>query len=131
MQKHCNRCWTLHKTFTIATERLYLHKTCATDVPEELQVACATHNEEFRKIRSLEFVKKCLTDYRYVKDNALAGRFGEIAQYRFQYCNLVNLQQMLHYVINVSDFDQRNMLEKSVTNIIFVRYNLRTQCKFN
>ena len=26
--KHCNRCQTLHKTFAIAIERLYLQKTC-------------------------------------------------------------------------------------------------------
>ena len=47
----------------MAIERLYLHKTCTTDVPEELQVAYITYYEGFRKINSLEFVKKYLTDY--------------------------------------------------------------------
>ena len=49
-------------------------------------------------------MKKHLTDYQSVKDNALAGRFGKTAQSRFQYYNLVNLQQMLHHVINMRDF---------------------------
>ena len=63
-------CQILHKAFAIAIERLYLHKTCTTDVPKELLVACVTHYEGFGKIRSLEFVKKYLTDYQSVKDNA-------------------------------------------------------------
>ena len=103
--KHCNRCETLHKTFAIAMERLYLHKTCTTDVPEELHVACVTHCEEFDNIRSLEFVRKYLTDYQSVKDNALAGKFDKTAQSHCQCCNLVNLQQILDYVINISDSD--------------------------
>ena len=71
------------------------------------RAVCVIHYEEFGKIRSLEFVKKHLTDYQSVKHNVLAGKFGKTAQSRFQYCNLVNLKQMLHYVINqsISDFD--------------------------
>ena len=91
----------------IGIERLYLHKTCTTHAPEELQVAYVTHYEEFGKIRSLEFVKKYLAGFLSVKDNALAGKFGKTAQSRFQYCILVNLQQKLHYVINITDFDYR------------------------
>ena len=102
-----NRCQALHKTFAIGIERLYLHKTCTTHAPEELQVAYVTHYEEFGKIRSLEFVKKYLAGFLSVKDNALAGKFGKTAQSRFQYCILVNLQQKLHYVINITDFDYR------------------------
>ena len=73
--KHCNCCQTLDKIFAKAIERLYLHKTCTSDVPAELQVVCLTHYEEFGKVRSLEFVKKHLTDDNSVKDNALAGKF--------------------------------------------------------
>ena len=102
--KHCSRCQTLHKTFAIATERLYLHKICTIDVPEELQVVCVTHYEEFGKIRSFEFAKKEPHSLS-VKNNALAGKFGKPAQSRFQYCNLVNLQQILHYVISISNSD--------------------------
>ena len=72
--KHCSCCQTLDKIFAKAFERLYLNKTC--DVPEELQVVCLTHYEEFGKVRSLEFVKKHLTDDNSVKDNALARKFG-------------------------------------------------------
>ena len=54
-----------------------------------------------------EFVKKYLAGFLSVKDNALAGKFGKTAQSRFQYCILVNLQQKLHYVINITDFDNR------------------------
>ena len=104
--KHCNCCQTLDKIFAKAIERLYLHKTCTSDVPAELQVVCLTHYEEFGKVRSLEFVKKHLTDDNSVKDNALAGKFGNTSQSRFQYCNLVNLHQMLHYVMNIYDFDE-------------------------
>ena len=68
-------------------------------------MACATHNEELGKIRSLESVKKYLTDCQSVKDKALAGKFGKTAQSRFQYCNLVNLRQMFHYVNNICDYD--------------------------
>ena len=103
--KHYNRCQALHETIAIAIERLYLHKTSKTDVPEKLQVAYVTHYEEFGNIRSLEFVKMQLTGYQSVKDNALAGKFGKTVQSRYQYCNLVNLQQMLHYVTNISDSD--------------------------
>ena len=78
--KHWNRYQTLHKTFAIAIERLYLHKTYTIDVHEELHVACVTHYEEFGKIRSLEIVKRYLTDdYQPIKDNALAGKFGKTA----------------------------------------------------
>ena len=63
--KHCNRLQTLHKTFAVAIERLYLHKTtCTINVPEELQVVCVTHFEE---VTSLEFVKKYLTYYKSVR----------------------------------------------------------------
>ena len=103
--KHCSRCQTLHKKFGLGTEGLYLHKPYTIDVSEEVQVACATHNEELGKIRSLESVKKYLTDCQSVKDKALAGKFGKTAQSRFQYCNLVNLRQMFHYVNNISDYD--------------------------
>ena len=99
--KHCNCCQTLRKTFGIAIERLYLHKNCTIDVPEELQVMCVTHYEELGRITSLEFVKKYLKDYQSVKDKALAGKFGRTAQYLFQYCNLLNLQQIFHYVSNI------------------------------
>ena len=37
--------------------------------------------------------------------NALTDKYGRASQSRFLYCNLVNLQQILHYVINISDFD--------------------------
>ena len=90
--------------FGIAIERLYLHKTCATDAPEELKVVCVTHYKEFVKIKFLEFVKKYLTDYQSVKDK-LADEFGKTAQFRFENCSLLNLQQMFRYVINISDFD--------------------------
>ena len=60
-------------------------------------MACVTHYEEFGKIRSLEIVKRYLTDhYQPIKDNALAGKFGKTAQSRFQY--LVNLQQILNFM---------------------------------
>ena len=65
--EHWIPCQTLHETFNIAIERLYLHKTCTTDVPAELKMACVTHYEEFGKIKLLEFVKKYLTDYQSVK----------------------------------------------------------------
>ena len=42
--KHCNRCQTLHKTFTIALERLYLHTTCAIDLPKERSVLFTMKN---------------------------------------------------------------------------------------
>ena len=64
-RKHCNRFQTFHKTFDIAIERLYLHKTCTIDVQEELQLACVTHYEEFGNIKSFEFVKNSIQ-----KDNA-------------------------------------------------------------
>ena len=58
---------------------------------------CVTHYEEFGKIRSLEIVKRYLTDdYQPIKDNALAGKFGKTAQSRFQY--LVNLQHILNFM---------------------------------
>ena len=74
------------KLYRIAIERLYLHKTCTIDVPDELPVAHITYFEEFREINSLEFGKKYLTDYQSVIDNALAGKFRKTTQSRFQYC---------------------------------------------
>ena len=62
---------------------MYLHETRTIDVPEELQVAGVTYYEEFGKIRSLKFVKKSLTDYQSVKDNVLAGKFGNTGQSQF------------------------------------------------
>ena len=82
----------LNKTFGIAIERLYLQKTCTTDVPEELKVVCVTHYEEFGRIATIEFVKKYLTDYQSVNDKALAGEFGKNVQFWFENCNLLNLQ---------------------------------------
>ena len=61
--KHCIRFQTLHKTFLIAIERLYLNKICTIDVPEEQQKESVTHYEELGKIRSLEYVKKYFTDH--------------------------------------------------------------------
>ena len=63
------------------------------------------YEELFSKIRFLEFAKKYLTNYQSVKDNALTIKLGKTTQSRFQYYNLVNLHQILHYVINISDFD--------------------------
>ena len=68
---------------------------------------CVTHYEEFDKIRSLESVKKCLTDYESIKYNALPGHFGKTAQYWLQYCHLVSLQEMLHDAVNINEFDWR------------------------
>ena len=47
------------------------------------RAVCVIHYEEFGKIRSLEFMKKHLTGYQSVKDDALAGKFGKTAQSRF------------------------------------------------
>ena len=68
-------------------------------------MGCVSNFEEFGKIRSLEFVKKYVNDYESIENNVLAGIFGKTAHSWFQYCNLVNLQQLLHYVINTSYFD--------------------------
>ena len=83
LRAHCRKFCTSKECFSRCYEdgfvwkalqsivRYYIkHKTCTTDVPKELLVACVTHYEEFGKIRSLEFVKKCLIDYQSVKDNA-------------------------------------------------------------
>ena len=60
---------------------------------------CVTYYEEFGKIRSFEFVKNCFTDCQSIQNNALAGYFVQTA--------CVNLKQILHNVINISDFEWR------------------------
>lgn len=69
--KLCNRCQTLNKTFAITIERFYVQlmypKSCRWR-------ALLTLKNLVRLIVSLEFVKKYLTDYQSVKDNALADK---------------------------------------------------------
>ena len=84
--KHCNRCQTVHKTFVIAIERWYVHKTCTIDVPVSLTM---------KNLVRLDLLNswKSNSDYQSIKDNVLAGRFVKTAQSWSQYCNIALCNQ--------------------------------------
>ena len=84
--KHCNRCQTVHKTFIIAIERWYVHKTCTIDVRVSLTM---------KNLVRLDLLNswKSNSDYQSIKDNVLAGRFVKTAQSWSQYCNIALCNQ--------------------------------------
>lgn len=100
--------------------RDFLQKYFPFEVPKKLQESCVTDCEEFDTIKFFESLKKCLTEYESIKDNTLASHFRMTAKYWPQYCNLVSLQQMLHYTININDFDLRQQCREMLLPHCFV-----------
>ena len=100
--KHCSLCQTLHITFPIAIERLYLQLM----YPKSWTWLVLLNMKNLVRV-DLFWIREKIPHRLSVKDNdnALAGKFGKTTQSRFQNCNLINLQQMLHYVIDIGDFD--------------------------
>ena len=129
--KHYNRTWLVNECFAEAIDRLFCEKYVS--LPQPLEVKIKTMSEirveALDSISETEELKTYAQTYAQAKKECSEGKYGKTPQFWMQYLNAVERLHILHYAININDFDLRlQMWEEaiqgcfSMNKVNYVRY---------
>ena len=104
-EKHYNRCWWIHETFSDVLERLFIKCFLLKEVET---IHSMQKLEDSTDIRNCAENDQCQADvmqrYHELKVKGLNGEFGRTAQFWLMYMQMVGQLQQLHFAVNTNDF---------------------------
>ena len=112
-EKHYNRCWLLHESFSEPLIRLF-QEQYVPEIPDSL-INFAKHppgTVDIEELLADPSIQAYLKYYVQQVKKCLNGEFGKTPQFWVMYMIMVDRQQKLHYSINTNNYNLRLLIWK-------------------
>ena len=118
--KHYNRSWTVHECFADALDRLFCESivgSCSSEL--EASVKEIKNEDDLKTVINASSFKEHEVQYWEKKLQCLKGQHGKTAQFWMTYLELMDLQQKLHFSVNMNDFELRLHCLRAFVSLCF------------
>ena len=118
--KHYNRSWTVHECFANALDRLFCESiviSCSSGL--EASVKEIKNEDDLKTVINASSFKEHEVQYREKKLQCLKGQHGKTAQFWMMNLELMDLQQKLHFSVNMNDFELRLHCLRAFVSLCF------------